>query len=298
MHIYITGGTGFIGGALQKQLLAKKHQLTIQTRTPKAPNHVKSVKEVNSSIDAVINLAGAGIADKRWTAKRKQELLDSRIKFTEQLIQDLAEHPPKLFINASANGYYGVHGDEWLDEGSEAGEDFGAQLCQRWERAARTITNEQTRLLILRFGVVIGPNGGFIKRLLPMYKLGMGGRLGDGQQWLSWIALPDLLNIIEQALDNDWQGVINASSPNPVRQAEFNETFGELLHRPTLGNLPRPLLQSMFGEMSLVLWGGQRVCPRRLQQINYRFQYPHIRNALKAALQPEAVVQKSAVTSP
>jgi uncharacterized protein (TIGR01777 family) len=284
MHIYITGGTGYIGTALQKRLHDHGYQVTTQSRNPRGPHQVGNAMEVKTNIDAVINLAGAGIADKRWTTHRKQVLQDSRIELSKQLLSGLTTHQPKVFISASAIGYYGLHGDELVDEDTPAGRDFAAQLCQQWEDAVAPIASEQTRLVTLRFGVVIGPNGGFIGKLLPAYKIGLGGRLGDGQQWLSWVALDDLLDIIIQALHNEWRGVFNATSPNPVRQAEFNQAMGKLLHKPTLGNLPKPLLKMMFGEMSMLLWGGQRVAPKKLLTKEFEFRYPKLENALKLSI--------------
>lgn len=290
-RILISGGSGFIGRALLEQLHAAGHQLTVLSRNPDVhqalPADVRPYHWLSPafSADAVINLAGAGIADRRWSASRKQQLLDSRLQPTTTLCRWANETPtpPASFISASAIGYYGAQGEQTLDENSAAGEDFGAQLCQRWEAALQLPST--TRVVVLRLGVVLDRDGGALARMLPAFRLGLGGRIGDGRQWMSLIARADVLRLIEQALvDERLHGAINAVMPQPIRNRDFTAALAQCLQRPALLPVPALALRLALGDMSSLLLESQRVVPRRLTALDFAFQYPDAASALQRAL--------------
>ncbi|MCK5190489.1 MAG: TIGR01777 family oxidoreductase, partial [Methylococcales bacterium] len=295
--ILITGGTGFIGKSLCRKLLENNDKLTVLSRRPeKVPQLCGKTTQAISSIsdltteehfDAIINLAGEGIADARWTSARKQKLLDSRIKTTEQLIAfiDRATEKPKVLISGSAVGFYGNQGDKQLDENSAIHDDFAHQLCARWEAAAKAAEAHGVRVCIIRTGLVIGNDGGFLKRMLPAFKLGMGGPLGDGRQWMSWIHRTDFIAIIDKLLESKvMQGIFNATAPEPVSNAEFSQALGNVLNRPTFIPVPAFVLKTLLGEMSELLLGGQRVLPERIEQAGFKFQFKTLEQALKDVL--------------
>lgn len=294
MNILITG---FIGTALCAHLLNNGHRLTVYSRRPgqvpelcgesvAALNHLQDLT-TEDRFDAIINLAGEGIADARWTAARKQKLLDSRIGTTQQLIayMERAAHKPKVLISGSAVGFYGNQGDALLDENSPAHDDFAHRLCAQWEHTARQAEASGVRVCIIRTGLVIGANGGFLKRMLPAFRFGLGGTLGSGKQWMSWIHRRDLLAVITLLLETEsLQGVFNGTAPNPVTNAEFTRCLTRLVHRPALLPVPAPVLKILLGELSELLLGGQRVYPRRLQEMGFPFQFPTLESALQDVL--------------
>jgi uncharacterized protein (TIGR01777 family) len=297
MKILITGGTGFIGKTLCHRLLDSGHELIVLSRRPEQVTRLcgKSVTAIanledlsaEETINAIINLSGEGIADRLWTKNRKQELLDSRINITRQLIAYVASarQKPSVIISGSAVGYYGSNGESEADETTNNPDDFAQQLCKQWETAAEAVKQYGVRLCILRIGLVIGRDGGFVKRMLLPFRLGLGGRLGNGQQWMSWIHREDLITIIETLLNTaELEGIFNATAPEPVTNAEFSACLAKNLHRPAIFPVPAFVLKILLGEMSGLLLGGQKVLPERLIEQEFPFQYESLDSALKAIL--------------
>lgn len=297
MKILITGGTGFIGRTLCHRLLDQGHEVKVLSRRPEqvtklcgeSVTAISNLEDLSSEelINAIINLSGEGIADRLWTKKRKQKLLDSRINITEQLIAYIARarQKPSVMISGSAVGYYGSNSGSELDETADKPDDFAQQLCKQWEAAAEPVREYGVRLCILRTGLVIGNNGGFVKRMLLPFKLGLGGRLGDGKQWMSWIHKDDLISIIELLLTSpDLEGNFNATAPVPVTNADFSLCLAKNLKRPAIFPVPSIVLKLLLGEMSQLLLGGQKVIPERLLEQKFRFQYESLDSALKAIL--------------
>lgn len=297
MHILITGGTGFIGKRLCQLLLQAGHQLTVYSRQPAkvtahCGNTVKalaSLDEISSEshYDAIINLAGEPIAGKRWTAKRKQLLLDSRLLTTEKLLAAMARMSkrPSCFINASAVGFYGDQGDADVDETTPPVDDFGHRLCAQWEQLASEAEALGVRVCIVRIGLVVGSGGGFLGKMLPMFRLGLGGRFGNGQQWMSWVHRDDLIRLVQWLLNHEQcRGVYNATAPYPVTNERFTKTLAALLQRPALLPMPTVMAQLVFGEMAQLLLTGQRVVPRRITEAGFEFQYPDLKAALTEVL--------------
>jgi uncharacterized protein (TIGR01777 family) len=297
MKILITGGTGFIGRELCKNLREKKHQLTVLSRKPEtvtllcgpdvqAINNLDNLS-ANDQFDAIINLAGEGIADARWSPSRKQILLDSRVKVTAQLIAfiDRAQKKPGVLISGSAVGYYGNQGAAVLDENSAFKDGFSNSLCAEWEAVAEQAKSYGVRVCIIRTGLVVGAKGGFLKRMLLPFKLGLGGRLGDGRQWMSWIHMKDYIRIMLLMLEtNKLEGIFNATAPNPVSNDQFTCCLAKNLSRPAFLPVPAFALKLLMGEMSELLLGGQRVLPKRLQQENFEFEFTTLEQALQDVL--------------
>lgn len=288
--VVISGGSGFIGSALVPALLAQGLQPIVLSRQagPRADGTEVLTYDALDQLQAcraVINLAGADIAGARWSARRKQELRDSRLQTTRRLCQwagRLAQ-PPELFLSASAIGYYGDTGEQAVDEDSPPGDDFGAGLCRDWEATLRL--PERTRQVILRIGVVLGPGGGALQRMLLPFRLGLGGPIGHGRQWMSWVAMEDLLGMVLAALKQPaYAGVYNAVAPAPVRNADFARSLGRVLHRPAILPLPAFVLRLLMGEMSSLLLGSQRVLPGRLQAQGFDWRLPDLDTALQAAV--------------
>ena len=297
MKILITGGTGFIGRTLCHQLLDSGHELIVLSRRPEQVTNlcgesvtaISNLEDLSSEeiINAIINLSGEGIADRLWTKKRKQKLLDSRINVTKQLIAYVAStrQKPSVMISGSAVGYYGSDAETELNETTDNPDDFAQQLCKQWEAAAEAVKEHGVRLCIIRIGLVIGRDGGFVKRMLLPFKLGLGGRLGNGQQWMSWIHKEDLITIIETLLSaSELEGNFNATAPQPVTNAEFSACLANNLHRPAIFPVPAIVLKLLLGEMSELLLGGQKVLPERLREQEFPFQYKSLDSALKAIL--------------
>lgn len=297
MKILITGGTGFIGKKLCHFLQDKKHELTVLSRKPEkvhslCGNSVQAISNIDQlktsdSFDAIINLAGEGIADARWTESRKQILLDSRINTTKQLVSyiERAKKKPEVLISGSAIGYYGNRGSIKLNEESHPHEEFAHELCEKWEAAALVAEKSGVRVCIIRTGLVIGKDGGFLKRMLLPFKFGLGGPLGDGNQWMSWIHLTDFIAIIDKLLESVvLQGVFNATAPEPVTNTEFTQTLGKVLYRPAFLPVPAFILKILLGEMSELLLGSQRVLPVRLNKAGFEFKFKTLEQALKDVL--------------
>lgn len=292
MKVLITGGSGFLGSALtralqQQGVKGQAVKVTWVSRTPynAIANQVISYDELattEESFDIIINLAGAGIADSRWSNERKKVLLESRIGPTQALLDYIHRiaTKPKLFISGSAIGWYGAQAQSdptALDETAQPGTDFAHELCQTWEQLALT-ANTQLPLVIIRTGVVISPAGGMVGRLITPFKLGTGGKLGNGQQVMSWISREDwvqaVIFIIEKNLSVDianYQQIYNLTAPSAITNEEFTHIMSQWLHRPTVMSLPAFAVKAMFGEMSTLLLDGQRVMPKALLDQGYRF---------------------------
>ncbi|QJD28636.1 TIGR01777 family oxidoreductase [Methylococcus geothermalis] len=298
MQILVTGGTGFIGKSLCRHLLERGHRLTVLSR--QAPDAVRRlcgeavtpVASIDSlspqaGFDAVVNLAGEPIADKRWTEARKRLLWESRVGLTSELVDYIAraETKPQVLVSGSAVGYYGNRGDTLLDEESTGGDDFSHRLCAAWEEAASQAAGHGVRVCVLRTGLVVGRNGGFLQRMLPLFRLGLGGQIGDGRQWMSWIHIDDHIAITAYLIGNArLEGAFNATAPHPVTNREFTDCLARLLNRPAPVPVPAFTLRLALGEMAELLLGGQRVIPKRLQQEPFRFSYEHLEDALRDAL--------------
>jgi len=299
MKILISGGTGFIGKTLIEALLNKGHEVTVisrqkqdkttlpVTRYPQLGWLEWSEKTVlNTKLtahDAVINLAGEGIADKRWSVNRKQQLRDSRIGFTAALISLIEKQSwkPGVWLNASAIGFYGC-GSNRMDEDSDHGDDFSAELCRDWELTTGTVDEWFCRKVIMRFGVVLG-QGGMLAKLKPSFAFGMGAQLGSGEQYLSWIHMDDLIKAIVWLLeDNTCSGVYNLTAPEAVTNKEFTQSFARALNRPAWMVMPGAVMKLMLGEMAeVLLLSGQKVYPKRLEEAGFTFDSPDISTALK-----------------
>jgi uncharacterized protein len=289
MHVLVTGGTGFIGSALVPQLLESGHTVTVVSRDPQRVFEQFGGKaagcgldDLPPNLDAVVNLAGAPI-DKRWTEDYKKVLRESRVDLTRKVREAAKERGAKVFISGSAIGFYGNRGDEELTEDSPGGEGFLADLGRDWEAAAQ---DDDLRVAVVRTGLVMHGSGGMLKRILTPFKMGMGGRLGDGRHWMSWIHLHDMTGILKFALETDSvHGVLNGTAPNPVTNRDFTKSLGRALSRPTIFPVPRPALKVMFGEMSDIMFDSQRVLPKRTQELGYTFKFSSLDDALEDALE-------------
>jgi uncharacterized protein (TIGR01777 family) len=293
MHILLTGGTGLIGRRLCRHWLDQGHQLSVWSRKPDQVTRlcgagvrgIAHPDDIGSQhVDAVINLAGAPIADRPWTRKRKMLLWDSRITLTEQLITWLErrEQKPDVLISGSAVGWYGDGGERELDEESApVSEDFASQLCIAWEETAQRAEAFGIRVVLLRTGLVLANEGGMMQRLLPPFKLGMGGPIGNGRQWMPWVHIEDQIAAIDFLLNReDAQGPYNACAPSPVRNRDFAKTLASLLHRPAFMPMPAVALRLLLGELSILLLGGQRARPNRLQAAGFTFRFTDLHAAL------------------
>lgn len=292
MHVLITGGTGLIGSALSKQLTADGHQVSVLSRSPeKVPgicgatvHGIGDLATLNGErIDAVVNLAGAPIADRPWTKKRKQVLWDSRVTLTEELVAWLGQlaHKPEVLVSGSAVGWYGDGGSTPLTEQSPPKVEYTHTLCDAWESAAKRAGSHGIRVCLLRTGLVLAQGGGFLQRMLPPFKLGLGGPIGSGEQYMPWVHRADMVGIIMLLLQNPGcRGPFNATAPNPVTNREFVKTLGKTLGRPAVIPLPAPVLKLALGEMSGLLLTGQNAIPQKLQEAGYQFRFTHLEAAL------------------
>jgi uncharacterized protein (TIGR01777 family) len=291
MRIVLAGGTGFLGRALHARLRAERHQVIVLTRhAARDPEHIPwqpngasgGWARALSHADAVVNLAGEGIADARWTAARKRALRDSRLLSTRSIvaaIRDLSPRPAVL-VNASGVGYYGDRGAQIVAEDTAVGSDFLAALCASWEHEARQAAS-LTRVAILRSGLVLHPSGGALARMLLPFRLGIGGRLGSGRQFLPWIHRDDWLDLVMWIIATPAAaGPFNATSPEPVTNADFTRALGRALRRPTLVPAPAPGLRLAFGELADTLLTGQRAIPQRALELGFRFTFSEIDRAL------------------
>lgn len=305
MKVAITGATGFVGSHLVQQLHSLGYQIIVLTRNPDrgrrvfpvanypqleivgyTPTESGSWEDAIAGCDGVVNLAGAPIADERWTEARKRELYQSRVIQTQKLVLACTKATPKpqVLVSTSAIGYYGTSETATFDESSPPGNDFLADLCQQWEAAAAPIQNSDIRLVILRFGIVLGMGGALGKMLTP-FKLFAGGPLGSGQQWFSWIHISDLVNLIRFSLENPQvEGVLNATAPNPVRMNELCQQMGQIMNRPSWLPVPSFALEMLLGDAAIVVLEGQQVLPLRPQSYNFPYQYSTVKPALEEIL--------------
>ena len=297
MRILLTGGTGLIGQALCQHWQRQGHELWVWSRDPHKVQRLcsgaRSVQRLGDldpaqPFDAVVNLAGAPIADRPWTAARRALLWRSRVELTRQLVDWIGQQPtaPRVLLSASAVGWYGDQGDTLLTEASPpGGTDFGSTLCMAWEQEAERASTHGVRVACLRIAPVLAAQGGMLARLLLPFRLGLGGRLGSGQQWMPWIHLDDLVGLFDHLLrSNDAQGAFNACAPEAVRNSDFTRALGQALHRPTLLPAPAWALRLALGEMSVLLLGGQHLQPQRTQASGFRWRYPRLESALAALL--------------
>jgi uncharacterized protein (TIGR01777 family) len=303
----LVGCSGFVGRSLVPLLLQHGHQLTLVSRSPQplpALQHDQltrlqanpadpaswqqpAVQQALAAAEAVVNLAGEPIAEKRWTPAHLQLLQDSRIRTTRALVQAMAALPagqgPTVLLSGSAIGYYGTSSSQTFTEASPAGSDVLGRLCQAWEAEAQAAA-AHCRVVIVRIGIVLGGDGGALGKMLPVFRLGFGGPIGDGQQWMSWISRHDLCQLISQALeDQAYAGTYNAVAPEPCSMASFAAALGRCLGRPSLLPVPGPLLQLLLGDGAKVVLEGQRVLPERLQQQGFVFRDGQLSAALAAA---------------
>ncbi len=299
MKFFLTGGTGFVGTYLAKHLRQQGHELTILSRRPQASSDPQSRyvqgdptepgpwQQHVPEHDVIINLAGASIFV-RWTAENKRIIRASRVLTTQNLVAALAAAPDrqtKVLLSTSAIGYYGDRGDEELTEDSPPGNDFLAQVAQEWEAAALAAQDLGVRTIITRFGIVLGRGGGILASMVPLFKSFVGGPVGSGRQWFSWIDQSDQLRAFLFVLEHpDLSGVINFCSPNPVRNAEFAAALGRVLNRPSFLAAPAFMVKMALGEFAPVILGGQKVLPKKLLAAGFTFAYPTLEAALRHQL--------------
>ncbi|WP_042290723.1 TIGR01777 family oxidoreductase [Citrobacter sedlakii] len=293
MNILVTGGTGLIGGHLIPRLLALGHQVTVLTRSPeKARDRLDSRvalwttlddKKQLEDVDAVINLAGEPIADKRWSSAQKERLCQSRWRITQKLADliNASETPPSVLISGSATGYYGDLGEVVVTEEEPPHNEFTHKLCARWEQIACTAQSDRTRVCLLRTGVVLAPKGGILGKMVPPFRLGLGGPIGNGRQYLPWIHVDDMVNGILWLLDNDLRGPFNMVSPYPVRNEQFAHALGHALQRPAFVRVPATAIRLLMGESSVLVLGGQRALPKRLEAAGFAFRWYDLEEALE-----------------
>lgn len=293
MTIVIAGGSGFLGQKLVARLESEGHAVMILTRRPTQTGEIKwnpdgspgtLLKHLDGT-DAIINLAGEGIADKRWTAARKAALRNSRIQATRTLVRAVAQcaRAPRVFINASAVGYYGPCGDEPITETTPAGSDFLARLCVEWEQEARIVESPHTRLAIVRTGIALAQDGGALGKMLLPFKLGLGATLGSGDQFMPWIHVDDWAAMVSWLVQNDRAtGAFNATAPAPVTNRSFTRILGRVLRRPAVLRAPAFVMQAVLGEMSTIVVNGQRVLPARAEELGFRFTHRTLEPALQS----------------
>ncbi len=320
MKVAITGATGFVGSRLIQRLHEKGHKIVALTRNTTfaqkvfpseafpnveivayTPNASGSWQSVIASCDGVVNLAGEPIGEGRWTPERKQEILNSRKFGTQKVVEAIANANPKtavattggtpatrclptVLINASAIGYYGTSETAIFDETNLSGNDFLAQVCQAWETEARKVKDAGVRLVILRFGIVLG-NGGVLGKMIPPFQLFAGGPIGSGRQWFSWIHIDDLVNLIQEALTQpEIEGVYNATAPKPVRMADLSQTLGQVMNRPSWLPVPAFAIEALLGDGAIVVLEGQQVIPKRALETGFEYKYPNLQSALTQIL--------------
>lgn len=301
-RVLITGGTGFIGSALAQRLLAANVAVDVLTRDRQRAErqfagHVRAVeslselhRDARSEPPAVIvNLAGKNLGSERWNARVKREIVSSRVETTRHVLDYMkrASPRPRLLISGSAVGYYGARGDELLDENSAAGSEYQSQLCAEWEAVASAAAHFGVRMCLSRTGVVLGPDGGVLSGLRPLFQKGMGAVVGSGKQWISWIHLEDLLDLFCDFMsDESLSGAFNNTAPNPVTHREFVRTLGRVLRRPVILRVPDSAYRLLVGEMARLHLTGQRVIPMRHLERGFRYRYPTLQAALGAVLEP------------
>ena len=305
MKIAISGATGFVGSRLVERLHTEGHRILVLTRnptfaqkvfpSPAFPNleiiaYTPSVsgtwQDSIAGCDSVVNLAGEPIAEGRWTPERKQEILNTRKLGTQKIVEAIAKaNPhPTVLVNTSAIGYYGTSETASFDEDSASGNDFLSQVCREWEAEATKVKDTNVRLVILRFGIVLG-NGGALGKMITPFKLFAGGPIGSGQQWFSWIHLDDIVSLIIQALTKPtMEGVYNATAPQPVRMNDLSTTMGNVMNRPSWLPVPGFAIEAILGDGAKVVLEGQKVLPKRTLESGFEYQYPNLQSALTQIL--------------
>jgi hypothetical protein len=306
MRIAITGGSGFIGRRLVARLLERGDEVLVLSRRPEQARRVLGASpnlklleydpyqpqawaSALEGYEAVVNLAGEPLASSRWTEAKKREIRRSRVETTQALVQALAslQQKPRVLLSSSAVGYYGSHPEgEPLTEADPPGQGFLAEVCQAWEAAARPAEELGIRLAILRTGIVLGPDGGALAQMLAPFQFFLGGPIGSGKQWVSWIHRDDWVSLACFLLQQG-SGVFNATAPNPVQMEEFCRTLGQVLARPSWLPVPAPALELLLGEAAQVVLTGQKVIPQAALQLGFTFQYPHLKEALRQLLIPQ-----------
>jgi uncharacterized protein (TIGR01777 family) len=284
MNVLVTGATGFIGSHLTKHLEAAGHAVLAVSRRSGARYNWsdESLAQGVREADAVVHLAGENLVGKRWSASQKQVLQSSRFENTRKLAALVAARKPSVFVSASAVGYYGASTDAVFREDSPQGHDFLAELCGGWEAATATAANAGVRTAIIRIGVVLGPDGGALARMLLPFKLGLGGPVGDGKQWMSWIHVDDLASLFLFLIENPKaRGVFNGTAPQPVTMREFAKALGSALHRPAFFPVPGFVLKLALGEVADVLLTGQNVQPTKAQEAGFKFRFTDVNAALR-----------------
>jgi uncharacterized protein len=297
MKILITGGTGFVGTQLTSRLIKDNHEVTILSRSAKRsgeipreisylqgdPTQKGSWQEAIKNHDAAINLAGASIFAK-WTEEHKKAIRESRVSITRNIVEGIPSHPQKqfAFFSTSAVGYYGFCGDEELTEESPHGDDYLARIASEWEGEALKAKEKGARVVITRFGIVMGEKGGALGQMIPLFKKFIGGPIGSGRQWFSWVHIKDLAEAFTFLLKHpEISGPVNVCSPNPVRNKDLAKALGRALHRPSFMPAPGFMIKLVLGEFGSVILEGQRVIPKRLLDSGFAFQYPEIDKALQ-----------------
>lgn len=295
MKILISGASGLVGTHLIPTLIAKGHKVfKLVRKTPKSPDEIEWDSEKGFSeteqaklenFDAVIHLAGDNVASENWSDEKKRKIKESRTVGTRVLVDALRKtnNPPKIFVSASAIGFYGDRKDEVLTEDSAKGTGFLSEVCDEWETESQKAKDFGARVILPRIGVVLAKDGGALEKMLTPFKFGVGGVVGSGRQWMSWIALDDLIKIFHFALDNnDLSGAVNGTAPNPATNEEFTKTLGKVLNRPTFMPIPEFAIKLIFGEMGeTLLLQGARVLPKRLQEAGFKFDYENLETAMK-----------------
>lgn len=309
MRVFIAGGSGLVGSRLIQALHERGDQVVLLTRRPDAlketlgplctlvegdPTRDGPWIDAVAECDALVNLTGEGVFNRRWRKAFRELLYTSRIQSTENIVNAIARAQRghvKALVNASAIGYYGATGDEELGEASPAGSDYLATLCVDWEKAARRATEHGVRLAIVRVGVVLDPKGGALKKMLTPFKMFVGGTIGSGKQYVSWIHHEDMVGILLLALDHAAaSGAINATAPNPVTNKQFSKALGRALHRPSFFWTPGFMLRVALGPVAGIITKGQRVLPRKALELGYRFKFPDVNEALADLLAPRPAV--------
>ncbi len=295
MKILIAGSSGLIGSALAKFLESGGHRVLPLVRKETAKGGILWDPESRSidteeleGFDVVLNLAGENIAGSRWSEKKKERILNSRVKSTRFLCESLKklQHPPKVLLNASALGYYGNVPEGTAAESTPAGEGFLAHVCQEWESATERLMGEDIRIVLLRTGIVLSPKGGALKRMLAPFKMGLGGTIGSGDQYMSWIDIEDEVSAIYHCLTTEsLRGPVNLTAPNPVTNRDFAKTLGKVLGRPAMLPMPAPLARMVFGEMAdEMMLTGAKIIPEKLQSTGFEFKYPSLEGSLRHLL--------------
>jgi len=299
MRILITGATGFVGRLLCRELSEKGHELVAVSRSPeKARDKLPEGTDIRAKVtdctdaapEAVVNLAGEPIAEGRWTDEKKRRIVESRVETTQSIVAlcGRLETPPKTLVSASAMGYYGDQGDRDVTEDTPPNHEFVHELCDRWETEARKAEAHGVRVAVARIGLVLDQGGGMLARTLTPFKLGVGGRLGDGKQYMPWIHRDDMVRVLILLLErDDLSGPFNASAPEPVTNAEFTRTLADVLNRPAVLPAPAAALRLAFGEMSRLLLTGAKMLPKRLEDAGFEFRYVTLQEALTKILEKE-----------